>query len=484
MKTLLTSSLLLILNTGFAQFSCGTAIPITSGYTSPIISTPGNTPSPENWITSAAVTGEASVAAFTSPDVYMFQYTTGSTAGESFYFTIECDYAVDGEHSIGVWTGCAGSSLSGCITSTYKFDNVLGVCAKNLNANTTYYIGIGKQWVISADDRKLKFKVIDFTVETSTTIPSDECATAALINVEDPYSGSTRCTYTASAGSPAGCGSIENDSWMRFTAGSSTVVIDYSVTNCTNDYGVQLAVYSGTCGALSLLSGSCVNYATNNSSGTWTFTGLTVNQTYYIRTDGYAGDLCSYSFNPVAGVIILPIELSNFEVEALDNGYNKLSWKTLSENNSAYFSVERSENGYDFTEIAQINAAGNSSSTNYYQFLDRANTNAALYYRIKSFDMNQKYYFSDILSINNNAIFEVSLYPNPSKDGLFFIQTDKLGNMDELEVFDCQGKMIHHETISEKAKAVQLNLSHVKPGFYTLKIKGVSFNLERKIVLQ
>jgi hypothetical protein len=141
------------------------------------------------------------------------------------------------------------------------------------------------------------------------SLPADECVNAPLIDLSQPFVGSTNCTYTASVGSPSGCGTIENDSWMKFIAASTNVEMDFTVGDCNLNFGVQLAVFSGSCGAFSLLSGSCVNPSptpNENSTGTWNFSGLTVGNTYYIRIDGYAGDKCPYFFTPISGVVITP----------------------------------------------------------------------------------------------------------------------------------------------------------------------------------
>jgi len=142
------------------------------------------------------------------------------------------------------------------------------------------------------------------------SLPTDECADAPLIDLTQPFAGSTSCSYTASAGSPSGCGTIENDSWMTFIAASSDVEIEFQVGTCSSGYGIQLVVFSGSCGSLSELAGSCVNPASDGyNSGTtssWIFSGLTIGNTYYIRIDGYAGDLCDYWFTPISGVVITP----------------------------------------------------------------------------------------------------------------------------------------------------------------------------------
>lgn len=143
----------------------------------------------------------------------------------------------------------------------------------------------------------------------SPSAPSDECSAAPLIDLSQPFEGSTDCSYTVGAENPAeSCGvSLDNDSWMTFIAGSTDVEIDYTVGDCEPiSDGIQLNVFSGTCATLTEVPGSCVNPTGENTTGTWNFSGLTIGDTYYIRIDGYAGDLCDYYFEPVTGVVITP----------------------------------------------------------------------------------------------------------------------------------------------------------------------------------
>lgn len=171
------------------------------------------------------------------------------------------------------------------------------------------------------------------------SLPSNECASAPLIDLSQPFAGSTNCTYTPSAGSPSACGqSIDNDSWMRFIAGSTNVEMDFTVNTCSNGNGVQLAVFSGTCGALTLIPSSCVNPSpTPNSgtTGTWNFSGLTIGNTYYIRIDGYAADLCGYSFTPISGVVITPPNDSCFNAIPLICGGSDTASNILATANDA-----------------------------------------------------------------------------------------------------------------------------------------------------
>tara|TARA_B100000809_G_scaffold148705_1_gene146177 strand:- start:890 stop:2998 length:2109 start_codon:yes stop_codon:yes gene_type:complete len=460
-------------------YSCALAQPITNGYTTPSsIITPGSG-GIEEWVTTAnASCGTASDNGFEQSDVHLFSYTTGTVVGESFYFTIDHNSSVNGEHSIGLWSNCTNGVLSGCIESTYKFDDIVGICAQNLAANTTYYIGVGKEWY-SLDGTNLDFDVIDFTVETSTSIPDDECATAVAMDVSQPYSGSTRCSYTASAGTPSGCGSIENDSWVSFTADSTTAIIDYDVSNCTNGNGVQLSVWSGSCGSLSMVTGSCLNYAGNNSSGTWTFSGLTIGDTYYVRADGYAGDLCSYSYTPIGGIVVLPITLVNFSGVALKNGHNRINWTTSSEINNDYFELEKSENGIDFELVTTQNGAGNSTSTLRYFDYDKSEKEIT-YYRLKQVDFDGRFSYSVIISVTNSAK-EFKIYPNPSSDGHLFITNIKNDNL--VRIIDPHGRVLESYRNIDM-DVLNLDLSDYNKGLYYIMITTNSEVFTEKVLIQ
>lgn len=463
-----------------AQFSCATAVPIANGYTSGWITTSG-TNGAQNWITSAVSCGAATASSFTDKDIYLYRYTTGSIAGESFYFTIEQDYVTDGPHSIGVWTACSSSTLSGCVTSAYIINqNIIGVCAQNLAANTVYYIGIGKQYWANSF---LDFKVIDFEVESSLTAPNDECAGASNVNVFLPYNGSTRCNYTASSGSPSGCGTIENDAWMRFTAASTSVVIDYNVGNCSYDYGVQLAVFRGSCGSNTLIPGSCVNYASNNSSGTWSFSGLTVGATYYIRADGYAGDLCSYAFTPVSG--ILPVELIDFSATQISKYLTNIKWTTASEINNAYFEIEKSNDAIDFYSIGRIKSLGVSYKKTEYSMEDLTESNSnTSYYRLKQVDYDGKYQYSRIISVSKDADSKIEVFPNPSNTGTVELKGINFENTIGVAIYDVYGKEILFKNNQELISNHKIDLSEFGSGVYYVIVKQTHQTITKKIIIQ
>ncbi|AEA42113.1 T9SS C-terminal target domain-containing protein [Fluviicola taffensis] len=143
------------------------------------------------------------------------------------------------------------------------------------------------------------------------------CATATPICELNGYCGNTSSSYTpdawGSAGAPFGCGflglsscpgtgligafcgSLENDSYLSFVASSSSVSIDVWVYNSTYGDGIQIMIFSGACGG-NITSYYCDQLTPSASAQTVSATGLTPGNTYYILIDGFAGDVCDYTF--------------------------------------------------------------------------------------------------------------------------------------------------------------------------------------------
>jgi hypothetical protein len=84
----------------------------------------------------------------------------------------------------------------------------------------------------------------------------------------------------------------------------------------------------------------------------------------------------------------LPVELSSFEAEPIDN-YNFVTWTTESEYNSDYFMLESSFDGEVWTVINVQEAAGNSVSRINYSYIDDRFGEIS-YYRLVQYDIDGK----------------------------------------------------------------------------------------------
>jgi gliding motility-associated-like protein len=148
------------------------------------------------------------------------------------------------------------------------------------------------------------------------------CDDATPICAFDGYCGSTAgysADYWSSGSNGLGgvlnadgifCGSIENNSFISFVAGASTVELDVevsgSVVNC--DDGVQFMMFGlntpgPVCNSMDVIDYGCESPMPPGVNS-FTGTGLVPGQEYYLMVDGFAGDICDYQINAISGVLV------------------------------------------------------------------------------------------------------------------------------------------------------------------------------------
>lgn len=263
------------------------------------------------------------------------------------------DYGETEDYTVNVTAPCSGVTAS--ITKNCDFSDGTYVVEVNItdlgpfasvnitDGTTTYETAVGTgTYIITGLSTDKTISVVDnagdacqYSVAITAacdicndapSLPTDECVNAPLIDLEEPFFGSTSCSYTDGAEPDPGntCGIIDNDSWLSFIAGDTDVEIEYSTDDCGGGTGssnaIQLSVYEGSCGSLSEIPGACLNSAQQNTTASWNFSGLTIGDTYYIRIDGYAGYECDYSFSAIDGVAITPDNDSCFVATTLTCG--------------------------------------------------------------------------------------------------------------------------------------------------------------------
>ncbi len=173
----------------------------------------------------------------------------------------------------------------------------------------------------------------------------------------------------------------------------------------------------------------------------------------------------------------LPVELLAFN-GIYDNEEKKvdLFWETASELNNKKFIIEKSEDGINFREIAEIEGAGNSSENIRYTHPDFEIDNDKLYYRLRQIDFDGTENMSDIIAIkiNNKSLAINSIYPNPVRtDTNVFLQIKSEKNQNlMIEIMDAAGKkyrQINH-FIQEGSTVLDINTSDLPKGLFIVRI--------------
>jgi len=148
-----------------------------------------------------------------------------------------------------------------------------------------------------------------------------------------------------------------------------------------------------------------------------------------------------------------------------------LNWKINDNNEVAHFSVQRSTDGENFTEIARIQQ---SPSNNNYAFTDEAPvTNEYVYYQVELTDKKGNTQLSDIKMFTNkqsNSKLVTSISPNPiNSPGHLMLQFNAgaAGKM-RVQLFTQNGKLVQEtEMTAEKGlNNGHFHLGELTPGTY------------------
>lgn len=149
----------------------------------------------------------------------------------------------------------------------------------------------------------------------------------------------------------------------------------------------------------------------------------------------------------------LPIELLNFN--AVPDGENvNVTWETKMEVNNNYFTIERSQDGYNFTELAKVNSKGihgNSNSVLNYETVDTKPFSGVSYYRLKQTDYNNNYTYFNVVSVDFDKKSFVSVFPNPASNNLFVKVSDDYDNAN-MKFIDALGREVLAQTIHSSIK--------------------------------
>ncbi len=120
--------------------------------------------------------------------------------------------------------------------------------------------------------------------------------------------------------------------------------------------------------------------------------------------------------------IILPVDLTYFKAEHIENKVN-LTWETALEKNSHEFVVERSSDMARFEELGRVTASGETMGRKQYSFTDDMPVSGVSYYRLRMVDLDQSFSFSptrDVVIRDPSAGLQV--LPNPASPNYISIK--------------------------------------------------------------
>ena len=179
----------------------------------------------------------------------------------------------------------------------------------------------------------------------------------------------------------------------------------------------------------------------------------------------------NWSGTGVVDCILLPIELISFDARAAETHVDVL-WRTGSEQNSAWFDVQRSADGTEFTNIGRVAAAGHSFTSIDYAFVDPTPLPGLSYYRLEQVDLDGSSELSNMVPVFFKGHSGLQVFPNPAKDLLnMAIELENSGYCDWI-VLDGAGRIVAKGGVALDAGAQRtiLPLQGLAAGAYQLAV--------------
>ncbi|HRN72417.1 MAG TPA: T9SS type A sorting domain-containing protein [Ginsengibacter sp.] len=178
--------------------------------------------------------------------------------------------------------------------------------------------------------------------------------------------------------------------------------------------------------------------------------------------------------------IVVPVKLTDFR-GVIQDDKGVLSWKTSSEQNSAYFEVQKSSNGSTgFTSIGRVNAAGNSSTVRDYSLTDNRLA-AQNYYRLKIVDKDGRYEYSNTLLLRYSGPQKLTVVGNPFRNEIKLHFAGVPEGKVKAELFNTSGARVFSEEFvgSDVISVMPDNGNKLSVGTYILKVYA-----DRKVYTQ
>ena len=219
-----------------------------------------------------------------------------------------------------------------------------------------------------------------------------------------------------------------------------------------------------------------------SSSKTWQFnytTPSTVSSpVFYVVVNSTDDDFSSSGDKVYAKTFtstVLPIKWGEVTVDTKSTP--TLRWITHTEINNAFFTVEQSNDGLTWKELAQVKGSGNSKNINRYEY-ELVNTIEANYYRVKQTDFNGLSSYSPIVFADAKLapLTEIA-YAVTEKE----ILLPNL-NFEKISLVDLNGNNIEINP-AQKNGLNAIATSHLKTGIYLLSVTVNQTSKTHKIMV-
>lgn len=179
----------------------------------------------------------------------------------------------------------------------------------------------------------------------------------------------------------------------------------------------------------------------------------------------------------------LPVTWLNVVAEC-NRGDVTVKWSTASEQNSDYFTVERSYDGTNFTDLANVLAAGQSSTVKNYSYVDEDPIKGVSYYRIRETDFNSSTMVSVVMTVNGCSNDDIFIYGNEGGISVNINATEE--GPYTFELYDLLGQRLMNEIkmVSAGDNHLKLSVSNISSAIYVAKVYSGNNVVSKKVFIR
>jgi hypothetical protein len=175
------------------------------------------------------------------------------------------------------------------------------------------------------------------------------------------------------------------------------------------------------------------------------------------------------AFRPVLTITYLgpvPVTLSSFTGKETNKGI-QLNWQTQQELNNAWFDVQYSSNGTQFSNIGRVNGAGSSTTVKNYQFVHSGTEPGNHFYRLAQTDFDGKINLSPVVQLSTKGRhYTINISPNPVAASIQ-LTGSAYQKGSGYTIFSQSGTAL----LQGKLQSASINTASLAAGSYILKIE-------------
>ncbi|HNU55161.1 MAG TPA: T9SS type A sorting domain-containing protein, partial [Flavobacteriales bacterium] len=200
-----------------------------------------------------------------------------------------------------------------------------------------------------------------------------------------------------------------------------------------------------------------------------------------VLVDGYRFTLGTTNISATP----LPVELVRFVGESTAPGTVDLRWTTASERDNDHFTVQRSLNTTTWSDIARIEAVGNSTTLQEYLAVDAAAPIGWCYYRLLQTDTDGTMSYSQPVAVKVDAApSDLLIFPNPSVGTVTVNAGDPVAGVFTIVLFDATGRQVLEQRSGDRATGLMtLDASGLPAGRYMVRVEGPEGSRHGQLVL-